>query len=149
MKPIKQTILDKKVGNCFASCVASVFELPLDAVPNFCAHEDWWERLQAWLAPQNLAFIELPTKDGGMPDMPTLPDGVLCLAAGMGDRGVQHAVVVKYRVDEGGKTHRLELAHDPHPSGVGLVKTEYLGWFMVIDPSKPIREETTGDNANE
>ena len=113
-----------------------ILELELSQVPNFCAHDDWWDRLQQWLAPMNLAFIELKTEDGCIPPIPVLPKGVLCLAAGEGARGVQHAVVVKYDTD--GKSHWLELVHDPHPDRTGLVKTQYLGWFMVIDPSKPI-----------
>ena len=49
MKPVDQTILTAPGGNCFAACVASILELPLADVPNFCSEERWWNALQIWL----------------------------------------------------------------------------------------------------
>ena len=142
MKTLKQTIFNGKEGNCFAACIATVFEVGLDEVPNFAAFgSEWWDKLQDWLKPRNLAFIELEAKGGEMPAIPLLPDGVLCLACGMAARGFNNSVVVKYRSRDG--KHWVELVHDPHPSDDGLQDTKYIGWFMVIDPSKPIRSVST------
>jgi len=135
-----QTIFNGKTGDCFRTCVANVLELPLDDVPNFCAHEDWWIRLQAWLKPLNLFFCEI-MNEGGKSPMPTLPplsNGAMCIAAGIGPRGVRHAIVCRYRHSSENNKHWLELAHDPHPDSDGVEKVDTVGWFMVIDPAKPI-----------
>lgn len=138
MKKVTQTLLGSEVGNCFAACIASMFELTIDEVPNFCADKEmWWRNLQAWLKPMNLAFVELQMPEDKMPPLPILSDGMLCLATGKGPRGLMHAIVVRYGTD--GTMHWLDTAHDPHPSREALVETRYLGWFIVLDPSKPIR----------
>lgn len=34
MKPQKQKIVNDKYGDCFAACIASILELPIEVVPN-------------------------------------------------------------------------------------------------------------------
>jgi hypothetical protein len=39
-------------GDCFAACLASILELPIDGFPNFLAGDyegHWWIRWQLWL----------------------------------------------------------------------------------------------------
>jgi hypothetical protein len=51
MEPVKQSILTAPGGDCFRACVASIFELPLEAVPHFLEGsglEDNWTDAQ-WL----------------------------------------------------------------------------------------------------
>lgn len=41
-------------GDCFAACIASILEMPIDGFPNFQHHDgdrdgDWWRRWQAFL----------------------------------------------------------------------------------------------------
>ncbi len=59
MTPQKQTICNFTEGNCFAACVASVLDLPLEEVPNFCVAENWMEVFQDWLAARGLAAVTL------------------------------------------------------------------------------------------
>lgn len=50
MKPINQTIFKPPHGNCLQAAIASIFELPLDKVPNFMERKsDWWDFYQRWL----------------------------------------------------------------------------------------------------
>jgi len=42
MKKIFQTIVDKDKGNCTQAVIASLFELPLEEVPNFISFGDKW-----------------------------------------------------------------------------------------------------------
>jgi len=112
--------------------------MDIASVPNFCAHEDWWERTQDWLAGLNLFFCEIESGENGLPPLPPLADGSLCIAAGMSPRGVRHAVVCKYKRDKTKNEHWLTLEHDPHPSSDGVKKIDLVGWLMVIDPSKSI-----------
>ena len=57
MTPVDQRVLDHdpargRFGDCLRACVASVLELPYEAVPQFAVADDWVERLQEWLAPR-------------------------------------------------------------------------------------------------
>ena len=36
---------EKPRGDCLRACLCSVLELPIDAIPNVIAEDDWWERL--------------------------------------------------------------------------------------------------------
>jgi hypothetical protein len=40
MKPQKQRVVNKGMGDCFAACMASLLELPLAVIPN--DHSDSW-----------------------------------------------------------------------------------------------------------
>ena len=40
MKPVDQTDWTPKTGDCFRACVASIFELPIESVPNFMEEGD-------------------------------------------------------------------------------------------------------------
>lgn len=42
MIPIYQTVVDKNKGNCMQAAMASLFEIPLEKVPNFIEHEHWF-----------------------------------------------------------------------------------------------------------
>lgn len=42
MTPVFQTIVDKDHGNCMQAAMASLFDLPLDAVPHFLECGDQW-----------------------------------------------------------------------------------------------------------
>lgn len=41
MKPVYQTVVDPNIGNCMQAVVASMFELPLNKVPNFIESAQW------------------------------------------------------------------------------------------------------------
>lgn len=56
MKPVEQTKLTYPDGNCFAACVATLLELPLEAVPDFKG-DGWYDAWLEWLKLRNLTFI--------------------------------------------------------------------------------------------
>ncbi len=64
MNPVSQTKFggpldpEDQQGECFAACVASILEMPLDSVPNPNG-EDWYEQWQAWLVPRNLRLVTI------------------------------------------------------------------------------------------
>lgn len=65
MKPVHQTNFQRGTGNCFAACLASILEMPLEEVPNFC-HEGsdadgstWLERTARWLEERGRGFVFL------------------------------------------------------------------------------------------
>jgi hypothetical protein len=124
MRPLEQTILAPPDGNCFAACVASVLEMPLDDVPNFVG-QDWFQQWQVWLAKRNLQLLTFTIG----PYDEWRPSGYALLGAQSPRGDFLHSVVCR-----DGK-----IVWDPHPQrdmGVG----EWRDWtiFAVLDPARPI-----------
>ena len=126
MIPVKQTIFNDTLGDCFSACVASIFELPIEEVPNFWEQtqdvSEFWRLNNKWLM-QNKGFkcihFELLPKDRHV------VDDLLCIACAKSPRGkTDHAVVWKNG-----------LIHDPHPSSAGLV--EEPNTFTIFVPINP------------
>lgn len=130
MNQVEQTIFAPPDGNCLAACVASILELPLEAVPNF--HEEgWYFKWCDWLAPMNLKWVSFPYQGSEW-----IPSGYSILGAQSPRFDYLHAVVC----------FDGQIVWDPHPErhmGVG----EWKDWtvFVVLDPSKPILLPKGGD----
>jgi hypothetical protein len=62
MTPVYQTIFnsgkekDELPGNCLQASVASLLDLPLDEVPHFLTHEDWFGKLREFLKEQGYHY---------------------------------------------------------------------------------------------
>lgn len=116
---VTQTILydpdqDEVVGNCLQAAVASLLNLPLEAVPHFAQFMWWPNALELWARGRGLMVKGERTT--------VVPDR-LSIVGGTSPRGVMH-VVVGY----GG-----EIVWDPHPSRDGLVKITDASWFVEWD----------------
>jgi len=108
MIKVDQMIFKPPLGNCLQACVASVMELPLEAVPNFSQYfgrEDWYETVAEFLKPYGLYPIELHQPKEGWGNF--APMGYH-LITGHSPRGRYHHTIVGYR----GKP-----IHDPYPGG--------------------------------
>lgn len=115
----------ESLGNCYAACLASILELPLDAVPAALGTtDDWWPKLQEWLHPFGLGSISLQVADGD--DLGWLPRGAFHVLTGKSPRGDwDHAVVACSG----------RVVHDPHPSRAGLHGTaRTIELFVALDP---------------
>lgn len=132
MIQVEQTIFAPPLGNCYAACVASIFEVPLSAVPHPTADEgtdkDGWARYTArmhreFFVPRGLAEITFPA-----PDNRWHPMGYAILGA-LSPRfeGELHAVV----------TLDGRIVWDPHP-GRDQEVGERRDWtiFYVTDPAE-------------
>lgn len=125
MIPVKQTRIGYPGGNCFAACVASVFEVPLESLPDlpmekWASDELWWKTWMDWLAERNCGLVVLHGQT---------PPGYV-LAGGKSPRGdFDHQVVAL----------NGNIVHDPYPDNAGL-DGEIKDWtiFYPLDPSKPI-----------
>jgi len=128
MKPVDQTLFGWPSGNCFAACVASILELPLDEVPNFMLnHETWFEDAYRWLAARgySLLYVKRDAVAAGQVDVrPLIDAGHYFILGGLSPRSEHLHCVIE---------HRNKIVHDPHPSRAGLVSV----WedFMVILPN--------------
>lgn len=119
MIKVTQTVFGYPDGNCFAACVASIMELPLEEMPSIAGREfnQVWSQ---WLAERDLAFALVPSDGAWIKGY--------CIAWGNSPRGgldkfdrpVTHAVVCR----------DLHLVHDPHPSGEFL-DGAVQGYFIL------------------
>ena len=122
MKPVDQQFMHNPakgtVGDCFRACIASVLELPADAVPHFALLGNRWSRVAD-------AFCEALSRDLEWHDGEP-PDDIWAIVTVQSPRGsdVRHSVI--YR---GGK-----MVHDPHPSRAG---GEPIGGYFCLTPDLP------------
>ncbi len=124
MKPIFQTRFGAEEGNCFAAALASILEIPLDAVPvGLGQKDDCYREVNAFLRPMNLGSVSF-TWDAGTTWF--LPEDTWCILSGKSPRGHLHATVGMHG----------RIVHDPHPDGGGFVGNdrEILA-FVAIDPA--------------
>lgn len=141
MKKVMQTILKPPHGNCLQACLASLLELPLDDVPNFCSPdlgpvEKWSLRMQSWLAEvHGLGWIPVLPSDQGEA---TYPEGTvigyprgLSIKTGKSPRGdFQHSCVAR----DG------EIVHDPYPGGGGVLPPCSYDILYLLDPARVMTE---------
>lgn len=135
MKPVDQQHLHKPAegsfGDCMRAVVATMLELPAEAVPHFLADGnldsfEFHRRVNAFLRPRNLAYLPVADLTDFLEEWGI--KGLHHDASGDTERGTYHACAA---ID--GK-----VVHDPHPSRAGLLKVNEFGVFLVLDPSKPI-----------
>lgn len=116
---VTQTRTAPGEGNCFAASLASILNLPLEAVPDVMHLVDWWTPIVDWLNERGLAPLRV-----AYPRV-HYASNVLCVAEGMGPRGALHSVVWR----------GSECVFDPHPSRAGLVGDPRMLLFLVkLDP---------------
>lgn len=95
-------------GDCMRTAVASLLDLPTDAVPHFALFDApgaWYDAFTLWLQGRGLKIKPLRRDDVDRP----------CLAIGMSPRGVEHVVV----------WGASGLLHDPHPSQSGIEARQF------------------------
>lgn len=119
MSEVTQTILfdaelnrQGVIGNCLQAAVASLLDLPLDAVPHFSSFVWWPAAMELWARGRGLTVV---TEDCTFDTIPTRR----CIVGGWSPRGVQHVCVA-----EAG-----EITWDPHPSRDGLEGVTDAMWF--------------------
>lgn len=130
MKPVYQTKFGMPGGDCFRACVASLLELPLDAVPDFMnitEEADWTVALSVWLeayTPYTPLFISADADGHLTPFTPA----TYWLCCGKNNQGHLHAAV--YRGSD--------LCHDPlgmHNTGIVTPMVAIL--FVAFNPILP------------
>lgn len=120
--PVMQTEFGRGKGNCFAACIASVMELDLLMVPNFCCQgeSDWVTACNSWLNQYGLSLFTVVFKTGTF-----VPIDVYYLMAGPSVRGLLHSVVA----------FDGKMVHDPHPDGTGIEEIQEIDLFIINDPA--------------
>jgi len=147
MKPVDQRHINKDTGDCETCAIASILELPYEAVPLFVKDHvekgiHWYQALWDFLKQQGYQATSVHVAAGSDPQqalkekwagtiLAHIPLPRYVEANGPSPRGAWgHAVV--WDTVEG------KIAHDPHPSRAGL-KGGPTG-FMVILPHADVED---------
>lgn len=98
MIKIYQTRYGKKEGNCFQAALASLFELKLEEVPDFCniystETEEWYKEFLKWLHKKGYSSVPLCYSD--IEKCPLRYKNCILLVTGKNQNGVNHCVVYK------------------------------------------------------
>lgn len=122
MIPVDQQFLHDtetgSVGDCFRACIASVLELPIEAVPHFALLGSRWQRvLDGYLAGLSREIEWAP----GLP-----PEDLWAIVTVTSPRSqdIKHSVI----------WHGGKMVHDPHPSRAGGSNPD--GYFYLV-PDAP------------
>lgn len=137
MKPVTQTILPSDtgspIGDCFRACIATIFELPIEQVPHFCEHENWYEHLDEWLYNKGLSHVlirlDVEASEGYIG---SVDRGIWCIVSGTTTRHPTRLHAVVARTIGGGV--RWEYKHDPHPDGSFLEVAKDILFFVARQP---------------
>ena len=141
MKPIFQQIVDQGRGDCFKCCVASIFELDYDQVPNFIEDKSGTmdDVFAKWLNQfgYKTASISLNDKHDIYGIDWILAEGLFCVLSVPSQKfeGGSHAVVGKFMGKE--NKYELKIVHDPNPQNVPYqddVKISRVRFFVPIVP---------------
>jgi len=131
VKPVDQTNFGK-TGNCHQAAMASILELRLGEVPDFCnlyGKDHWHFEQDKWLLERFGMFV-LTLDDNSAFDEWRVEnlhkfEGVYHIIVGDSSRDMQHSCVGM----------NGEIVHDPHPSRTGLKEVRFYDFFIIADPS--------------
>lgn len=115
-------------GDCHRAALASIFELPLDAVPHFAEGSppvaEFNRRIEDWLNERNLTSWTAPMQGELQRVLDALGNGspsAYWLLSGRSKSGVDHTVIGR----------RGRIVHDPSPDNVGVIAPGAGGCFWV------------------
>ena len=108
-------------GDCFRCCIASLLELPAQAVPHVMDYDwtvsepgpgQWFKTLNDWLQQFDLTYLEFEFKPEQQWNWKAFDTSFNCYhtLSGQSPRA-PHTVVA----------HNGEMVHDPHPNRAGLI----------------------------
>lgn len=131
MKRIFQTDTSDVTGNCHQCCVASLFDIPLEEVPNFVenveldgAVEGWRSRYIKFMREEGYEIVFIPmahkeTMDEFLRCNPSLECDALFAVESFHHERKHHCVVGEI------KRGKFSITHDPNPLNVSRLKEEY------------------------
>lgn len=116
-KKVYQTKFGLPGGNCFNACLATIFGLSLDDVPDFMKDSLWYERFTDWSV-KKLGLQPIDIQINGCP----IPRGYHIINGESKNGDYWHSVVGK----DG------EIFHDPHPDGALKNQKTYTLFMKAI-----------------
>jgi len=123
MTPQPQTVLYGEEatgnGNCMTACIASLLDVPLWMVPPFeqmYGRKDRQQRINAWLFRFFKLDMEWMSYTDSLEPQNTLPEFYIAVGPSPRNPSIGHGVIYSGGV----------LVHDPHYSGLGILKVESI-----------------------
>lgn len=154
MTPHIQTVTGDDIGNCFATCVACILDVPAESVPNWKAMQEADPNVcmvglaDKWLREHHgkrFISIELyDPADGPNKGHPHTGQPILNRLCHLnpGELVILSGESPRRRADGGRKYHCVigrpsvwgyEIAHDPHPDQTGIVGQPYgVKWIVPV-----------------
>jgi hypothetical protein len=135
MTPVEQTNYGKHNGNCLTACVASILDLPVSALPEFCIDGLWFTRLHEFCAENGFSLTYWKFSE----QMPLCLGAYVIVLLRLEGEDDYHAVVgraVLESIRELGAdadiewTWHAEIVHDPNTHGYPPVK-EVAGYILI------------------
>lgn len=135
MTPVDQRVIDPGVGDCMTACIASLLDLPYEAVPRFreiqnLGEEGWWTIYWRFLKKEGYDFVGTFSNSGDpiidFSELSQRCKGVngFYMAVGPSPRyNCSHAIII----DAQG-----HCAHDPHPSRLGLPVIDHVDMVRLL-----------------
>ncbi len=122
MKPVNQTKMTPPNGDCFAACIASILELPLNEVPNYSQQGEWWLQWNEWLSKRGLYLVEFHDQKS------------------KGKEYLKGYHIITGKSYSGDWNHSVvgmdgEIVHDPNPAQKGIRSHQWYGVFVAINPA--------------
>jgi hypothetical protein len=154
MTPHTQRDLGDETGDCFATCIASILDIPLESVPNFRriqTETECYDMIMAadkWLREHHKKrFISIELYDhqeGPEKGSPLTRQCILnrLFYANQNDLVILSGESPRRRADGGKKYHCVvaradcwgfEMVHDPHPDREGIIGEPYgVKWIVPL-----------------
>jgi hypothetical protein len=172
MKPVYQTFIDGKRGNCMQAVMASLFELPLEMVPNFIEFgQDWFQimiRFSYYKGYDLLGHLYNPHecyRDEPLPEREIIPECRFSeLQKMQGIKGYWYATVFSQKFYDPSKSwgaqiqhaviidKDLNIVHDPNPNNKsdGYLRANEIGYngILSVKMFEPIKDENNRSNSN-
>jgi len=133
MIKIDQTIVDAGTGDCTRACLASILELPIDAVPNFIRFKsDWFFMMKDFLRRLDYDYIGTGYPHGNeLKESPNVSGYVIASVPSKTFPDIGHSVVM----DLNGL-----VVHDPNPNrlwqDINVIETKELKCWSLITSTK-------------
>lgn len=136
MRPVDQTkFMDTSAdgrGDCLRACVASILELPIEAVPDFSADGSYTIGAIAWLQARGYQVLSVQWSGDGYDHSQYLscPQGYAVLG-GKSPRTYPDGSRAGHAVVGRANGWNFRIDHDPHPSRAGIVgQVESVVWIF-------------------
>lgn len=135
MLPVLQTKFSKGHGNCLTACVASILEVPIEVLPEFCTDGEWFDRLYQFCYENGFSLLYWK-HSSNIPICVLNAHVIMLLSLEREDE--LHAVVGKTSLDQvilestGDKkwSWKTEIVHDPNPNPYPTIK-DIVGYILI------------------
>ena len=135
MIEINQTNYTRDNGNCLTACVASILEIEMDSLPEFCVDGQWFDKLDSFCNENGFFLIYWKHSE----NIPIICLGALViLLLSLEGEETLHAVVGRTVLenkltDSDGNTRwgwKTEIVHDPNKRGYPPIK-DIAGYIII------------------